>query len=34
MSIDKSLYQAPEGIETLGEKEEPIEIDLKSLARI
>jgi len=28
MSIDKSLYQAPEGIESLGEKEEPLEIEI------
>ena len=28
MSIDKSLYQAPEGIEALGEQEEPLEIEI------
>jgi hypothetical protein len=28
MSIDKSLYQAPEGLEALGAQEEPIEIEI------
>ena len=29
MAIDKALYQAPEGIETLAEKEIPIEIEIE-----
>ena len=28
MSIDKALYQAPKGIDTLGEDETPIEIEI------
>jgi len=29
MAIDKALYQAPEGIEALAEKEVPIEIEIE-----
>ena len=30
MAIDKGLYQAPEGLETLGQEEEAIEIEIEN----
>ena len=30
MAIDKALYQAPQGIESLAEEEQPIEIEIEN----